>query len=256
MSLNINQRKSLVSTSLFLVMFFLILLFSSLTYQVPPPPEEGVEVNLGNSSEGMGEVQPLEPSNSEPSNPSPTQTNEQEEIATQNAEEIPSPDKIADKPKQEKTVDKPQKEEKKDPELKHNPADYFNKNKNNKGGNEGKTGKEGDQGNPFGNPNAENYDGNPGNGNTPSYSLSGRVKIKLPPPSKNFQEQGTVVVTIWVDRNGKVVRVEAGARGTNTTNPNLWRLATEAAKKAEFSQKADASEIQKGTITYNFIKGQ
>ena len=61
------------------------------------------------------------------------------------------------------------------------------------------------------------------------------------------------MVNIWVDKNGKVVKTEAGGRGTTTTDQVLWKTATAAAKLATFSTNAKAPEEQKGTITYNFV---
>ena len=34
----------------------------------------------------------------------------------------------------------------------------------------------------------------------------------------------------------------------------LWRVAVDAAKRSRFNEKPDAPALQKGTITYNFVK--
>jgi hypothetical protein len=34
----------------------------------------------------------------------------------------------------------------------------------------------------------------------------------------------------------------------------LWRVAADAAKRSRFNEKPDAPALQKGTITYNFVK--
>ncbi|MFC1733852.1 energy transducer TonB [candidate division KSB1 bacterium] len=245
MSLTKDQRNSIFSTALFLLLFVLILIFTSLTFQVPPPDEEGVEVNLGYDNQGFGDIQPEEPGLEDPS---ASKAAKKDDIATQNAEKTPKIDKSKTYKKvTRQTQDQLEEDQQK---LKFNPADYLNRNK---GGSEGESGGEGDEGSPFGS-DADNYNGIPGSGMGPSYSLLGREAKFLPTPSKNFEEQGTVVVSIWVDRNGKVTRVEPGARGTNSTDAILWKLAKEAAFKSKFSLNPDAPEVQKGTITYNFIK--
>ncbi|PKP04377.1 MAG: hypothetical protein CVU11_04950 [Bacteroidetes bacterium HGW-Bacteroidetes-6] len=63
-----------------------------------------------------------------------------------------------------------------------------------------------------------------------------------------------MVVTIWVDKQGNVTRAEPGAIGTTVSNPTLWNAAKTAALQAKFDVNNDAPEVQKGTITYNFIK--
>lgn len=71
-------------------------------------------------------------------------------------------------------------------------------------------------------------------------------------PDYRVQEQGKVVVTIWVDRYGKVQNATPGAGGTTVTNRELFRAAREAALKTRFTMSASAPEIQQGSITYIF----
>ena len=93
-----------------------------------------------------------------------------------------------------------------------------------------------------------------GPGSGPGYSLKGRGAKSIPTPKYTEDDQGKVVVTIWVDRDGKVTRAEPGAIGTTVSNPSLWTAAKNAALQSKFSKKEDAPEVQKGTITYTFIK--
>jgi hypothetical protein len=128
----------------------------------------------------------------------------------------------------------------------------------------------GNQGKPDGDPNSSNYQGNGGNGNTPgtggngdkgtgasngapSFSMAGRVAKNLPTPSFNVQESGKVVVEIFIDQQGNVIRANAGARGSTTANSTLLAKAKEAAMRARFSVSDDAPEEQRGTIVYNFL---
>ena len=98
--------------------------------------------------------------------------------------------------------------------------------------------------------------GNTKNGETqgePKAKLAGRtLNGTLPKPSAGFDKSGTVVVDIWVDNYGTVVKAEAGGEGTNITDARLWAAARSAAMKASFNMSADAPAMQKGTITYIF----
>ena len=62
-------------------------------------------------------------------------------------------------------------------------------------------------------------------------ALAGEVQDVHNPPYDS-KEQGKVVVTIKVDRNGKVTSAVAGAKGTNVSHQTLWQLAKDAALKS------------------------
>jgi TonB family protein len=236
-----NERKfrtgGVIGTILFHAILLLCFIFFGFSSPLPPPPEQGIEVNLGYSDDGMGDIQPETPATDDAS--AQQSVNGNEDVSTQNTEETASLDKKNDQ-KQSQNQDNP---------VNKN-ALYSGKNKSN-GGNEGETGKQGDQGNPNGDPNAKNHYGTPGSGI--SYNLDGRQKKSLPKPEYQSREEGIVVVSIWVDKNGNVTKAISGARGSTTTNAYLLKIAKDAAMKAKFYEKADAPEEQKGTITYNFI---
>lgn len=87
----------------------------------------------------------------------------------------------------------------------------------------------------------------------PNAKLQGRsVEGVLPKPQAKLQQEGTVVVNIWVDQYGSVQRAEAGADGTTVVDSKLWAAARSAALGAHFNMSADAPALQKGTITYIF----
>lgn len=87
----------------------------------------------------------------------------------------------------------------------------------------------------------------------PNAQLEGRSVLgTLPSPEYNVQAYGKVVVEILVDRNGTVVEANPGAAGTTVTDKTLWEAARAVALKAQFNLKADAPQLQKGTITYIF----
>jgi TonB family protein len=93
-----------------------------------------------------------------------------------------------------------------------------------------------------------------GSGKGPGFDLYGRSAKSLPVPEYTEQEDGVVVVEVWVDRNGNVTNAIAGVRGTTISNQILRRKAHQAAMQAKFSANANAPEEQKGTITYTFLR--
>ncbi|MDZ7741361.1 MAG: energy transducer TonB [Bacteroidota bacterium] len=303
-----EKIRATVGTILFHLLLLLALILFGLSTPLPLPGEEGVEVNLGYTDQGMG----LRPENQQPST-SPPQPKPQEEIVeeevaeesapeetmedpviedvqeeeliTQDTEEAPAlnnpeekketeelPDetkkeeekkpepkeeaKEESKQPQNETEQEPEQVEEKEPEPKVNPrALYKGPTKSEgQGGNEGQTGEAGNQGEPNGDVDSQNYEGKGGQGSGVEFGLEGRGAKHLPKPEYNSDDQGTVIVTIWVDRMGKVTKAVAGAKGTTVSDQVLWRRAKEAALRARFTAKPDAAEIQKGFIKYNFIK--
>ncbi len=85
-----------------------------------------------------------------------------------------------------------------------------------------------------------------------SFSLSGRSlgSGTLPMPAYTAKEEGIVVVDIWVAPSGKVVQTAINNQ-TNTYSTALREAALKAAAQAQFN-KIDATDLQKGTITYEF----
>jgi len=110
----------------------------------------------------------------------------------------------------------------------------------------------GSQGNPFGNPDATNREGEgAGSGSGHSYSLAGRSLVgQLVRPNYTVYEEGRIVVTIIVDKDGSVISANVGS-GTNIDNPTLRKAAVEAAQKTKFN-KINEGKNQSGTITYTF----
>jgi len=246
-----NRIYGIIGTVSFHVLLLLFFIFVGFKTPLPLPEEQGVEVNLGNSEDGMGDIQPEQLSENATAMPAEETSSDQEEISNQNTEEAI---KLNEKKKDKNIIVNKSSEVVKEA-VKINPLSLFSGKKEGKnGGNEGTTGKPGDQGNPFGNPNATNHVGTPGNGGGPSFSLKGRSSKSLPKPDYNSKEQGTVVVKIWVNNNGEVNRVEAGQRGTTTSDRSLWKQAENAALRARFSPDPDAPEDQTGSITYKFIR--
>lgn len=88
---------------------------------------------------------------------------------------------------------------------------------------------------------------------TPNAHLEGRsVNGVIARPSYNIQEDGIVVVTIWVDQYGNVKKAVPGAQGTTVNNATLWAAARKAAFDTHFNIDSDAPALQMGKITYKF----
>jgi len=110
----------------------------------------------------------------------------------------------------------------------------------------------GNQGVPQGSANAERYGPGGGIGNGVSASLDGRTSLSLPKPDFIGNEDGKVVVSVTVDKSGRVTKADPGVKGSNTTNPALLAAAKKAALQAKFNVDEKAQEFQTGTITYRF----
>lgn len=220
----------------------------------PPIPEEGVEVNLGNSDFGLGN-NPMPEASEASSAPRPRSATEN--VATQRTEST-TPINTSDNPSTAKTdnstptTTKP--EPPKEPEINKNAlfnGNRGNKNKNANSGSEGNTYGSGNMGKEGGDPNSNRYDGTPGKGGA-GFSLAGRSAKALPSPNTSTNKEGKVVVKIWVDRAGNVTQTESPFKGSTLADDALVRQAKAAAMKAKFSPKEDAPEVQTGTITYVF----
>jgi len=239
---NENKRKitSVVTTIVFHVLIVILLLSIGLPYQDPPPAEMGVEVSEENLTEvedgfagtiGGGET------TEDPS----INDNDDESIVTQNTEKTP----LVAKTSKNKVKVKPTEKE-----NKVNEDALFQKGKVKKGGSGNGNG--GGNGTSVGSGSGNSGDGAGTNG--ASYSLSGRGAKSLATPKTNMTEIGKVVVSIKVNQEGNVVEAIANAPGTTIMNTNIWKTCEQAAKRSKFSPKPDAPELQKGTITYKFVR--
>ena len=85
-------------------------------------------------------------------------------------------------------------------------------------------------------------------------NLPGRTlkTSKMSIPEYDFSESGMVIVTIEVNRAGKVISANAGVDGTTLSSALLWTKCRKAAQEIVFEEKNDAEESQEGTIVYVF----
>lgn len=273
-----------ITTIMVHILLLILFIFFKIVTPLPPYNPEGggglgVELNFGDSEEGMGMTNPEELS--APQKPAPSSPQQAAEILRSEDEEdafVESEKKSAQK-REVKELTRPQEYPKittKEPTPPVNERLYPGKT----GGSEGKTGKAGNQGKADGDPYAPIYSGKrgsggdggsgggsgsgKGNGNGTgtgagtgagtSFDLGGRGSVSLPKPAYTSEKSGSVVVSITVDRDGNVLSAKAGARGTTVQDSELFRQAESAAKRAKFRKDEDAPEKQFGTITYRFVR--
>lgn len=280
-----KNRQALGLTAVVLGLLFLLMFLVSWTLPQTPPPiaDEGIEVNLGNSDQGMGDVAPQVPgemSKAEETNYEPPKASaardepdETKDVAENNEADAPvvrtSP-KPKDKPKPEAVLPKTPRKTEAQPVVQPTPkppkpkAVYNGGTADSKSGgngadsyngvkNQGIAGGKGDQGKPNGNPNSDSYTGNGGSGKSGvsiRSGLSGRRFTKLPSFTDDFNDNAKVAVDITVDRNGNVTDAKINPRGTTTTNANIRGIAQSKAKQLKLN--AGSEDGQTGTIVFDF----
>lgn len=250
---SINKTGVTVTIIYHLIVFLVLILFK-ITQPLPLPGELGILINFGETEQGVGSTEP----DVQDSKGISASSSEEKSYLTQNIEEAAVlPEKNVKK--QEKKIEKKiieernnqsKKSEEKKPTIK---TESLFPGTNQTGSiSEGEGEGEGNQGSLEGDPLAYSHVGtNVGGGN--SYYLGGRGLVgSLPKPVHPGNEQGRVVVEIFVNRQGKVVSAIPGIKGSTLADHAYLNAAKEAAMKAQFEPKSNAPELQRGTITYFF----
>ena len=268
------------------ICILLLIIFLFVRWTLPPlpsmPADEGIEVNLGNSDQGLGEDQPFLPGQPSPQDQQSYTPPKQAVAENEDVKEVETDDKNEDAPEIKKPpVAKP--EAKKIPEkdvVKNTPKKVMEPVTNptppapkpkavfkgvngtgtggndadtyKKGGNQGVAGGTGDQGKPGGDPDSKNYTGSGGRGNSGvsiSRGLSGRKFAKLPSFQDEFNENAKVAVDIRVDASGSVVSALYQPRGSTTAEASMKAIAIRKAMQIKFNPTGSESM---GTIVFNF----
>lgn len=94
--------------------------------------------------------------------------------------------------------------------------------------------------------------GGSGSGFAGGYSLGNRKALTKPVPQYTCNEIGTVVVEVYVDKNGNTTKVIPGVRGTTNNAKCLLDQARIAAQNTKWQASSDAPTTQIGKIAYNF----
>lgn len=262
-----SQGKGWIVSLLMHILVIIGLFLPMMVSKTPPPQQEGLLVNLGLPDEGQGQETPK--GNEHEVIPEPAQQQERKQVE-QVTSRTPSK-QVAEKSitsSQESTVSAKQAEAKKaaqaDAQRKAaeeaRQQESYNKTKKSYGdllggGGKGNTGKPGSQGDPNGDPNSNVLEGISNGSGRVGGGLGSRGVLHEPQINDRSQKTGRVVITVCVDKSGKVIKADYTQKGSTTTDSELKDIARKAALQFKFT----LSEIEEqcGTITVDFkVKGQ
>ncbi len=283
-----KNAKAAGLTILICALLFIVFYWVHWTEPQTPPPiaDTGIEVNLGNSETGAGDVAPQQPGDpskdvtssdnavapisqpaaqNQPINADPNETNDVPVINNPIVKSTPAT------PKKTPAV------EVKKPSSITTPAPVVPKPRaqmgkysggTGNGGNgadsyngvssQGVAGGKGDQGKPNGNPNGDSYTGNSDAGKSGvsiRTGLKGRRINKYPNFEDDFNEPGKVAVDITVDNAGNVTNASINPKGTTTPNKSMWNIALRKARELKLNPATD--DVEAGTILFSFkLRGE
>lgn len=222
--------------------------------------------DLGLTDIGMGEEQ--EQFEEAPMESTPVESVEGDVIAEEDGEAINMPVKDPDKPENDKPAVKPPKKTPpkiSEPTVSKGFQDAMS-NAWNKGGSSGTKPGKGDQGSPDGLPGGGGGGGGTGGGaggdngpgigaySGPGYDMSiNRTPNVRPKFSNDHAEEGKVVLRFFVNREGKVTRVEQVLGESTTTSQNLVQRAKKSVLAMTFNPDPDAAPEQQGKISVRFV---
>lgn len=255
-----NNNKNRIFGIAVSIVFHLIAMILLLTLcfrtPLPLPGEAGVEVNLGMYAAAMNQQASTTTNIQEEKIVKQAEVVEENEDIISADEEAPSieekKEEIEEKTEEPDDIEEVVEEVVEEKPVVNQRAIFQVRKNDNSMTSEGDKEGEGEQGKPDGLKDIDRYDGQGGSGGGPSYDLGGRGAKSIPSPSRNFKEEGKVVIDIWVDKNGIVKRAEFG-KGTTVTDSSMKESARQAALNSVFVEDKDAADLQRGTITYTFI---
>jgi TonB family protein len=263
---NKNRFISWASTFIIHAILLVLLWFAVLRTPDPPIGFGGMELSMALGSPDMGGPNDI-PTEDPIAISSPQEIMDDEQILTQDAEDVSvsakkveENKKIETKPKVEKKIEAPVEKPRSADERSLFKKKTTNTTEGGRGdgsipGNEGT-----EDGDPNGSPDGNGVgDGLGGSGGGTgmgdglgSYDLKGRSIARKPDITDNSRETGKVVVAITVDRTGQVIKVQPGIKGTTNLSPVLLEKARQGALQARFSPKPNGPEEQYGTMTFVF----
>ncbi|WBX74124.1 energy transducer TonB [Tenacibaculum pacificus] len=278
-----HKRKSAVITAVILMLLLFGIFNFGMKY-LDPPTEYGIAINLGTSDVGSGEpVEETQVASSteeileeELEEEEETFEEEVSEASEEIQEDVITDDTAEDVPVVEKTTSekdivkertketpkevKPKKKKKPSPSKAATDALNSLLNGTSKDGaatGEGDDTESGVKGGKDGDASSNKYYGNSGGGSGGNYNLAGRKALSKPVKQPDCQEEGTIVVSIEVNQNGKVIKVQTGGlKGSTSSAPCLEKAAKEAALKTTWNADGNAPSKQRGTIIYKFSLSQ
>jgi len=238
-----NRKKAAIYSSLIMaaIIAILFLVVFGNNFVAEDLESGGVSVSLGEPDAGG----PSDEASAEQTKSSTVQEQVDDPLLSQDNEDAP----------EIKKTDKPKPKTEAKPKMDSDVSDILNglgKRKTEGTGDGKKTGNEGkENGDGDGDGDGLGKGGSAGNGvGISDYSLGNRKLVSAPKNDDEFNVNGKVIVTIWVDRYGKVTRTEI-ARGS-ASSIQLRDLAEKLAKKTEFQSSFTDDNLKKGSITFNF----
>lgn len=258
-----KQHKLLgyIGTTIVHVLLFLLLWWAVLQAPDPPPPYEGMGLTMALGEPDAGGSNPIPEEQVTPQEVTPEQPVEETPIETQEVEEAPAVVKPPKPVKEKKPVEKKVEQPVEKPRTVDQRSIFPSKKKSSTQSGEGEEGeapgiKGASDGEPGGDPNGggkgDKAPGSGGNGNEPfGYVLKDRSIVKRPTIEDNSKETGTVVLSIVVDKTGKVINARP-EKGTTTLSPILLAKAKQAAFETKFSPNPNGPDQQFGFITITF----
>jgi outer membrane biosynthesis protein TonB len=259
-----NKRKALIISLILYIGLAVLFLFIGLKYPDPPLEETGIEISMadfGYDDAGYGENEPTSSSSaSEEASENVAPTEEvseeiaEEEIVTQEESEISVPENTTEATEEQEQEQEQVEEQvvaEAEPEINENLKNVLGawdetSTSDSEGSQEGTSGNEGIE--------SGNVDGRGTfGGNGSSFELGGRSMIAGPKIGEKPTEEGKVVLNIWVDRQGNVLRTSNNLKESTVTSQYLFNLAKKAAIKAKFNALPSATPEQRGKMTFIFI---
>ena len=256
-----HDRKGLVATILIhSIIFLLMLIWIMGEAKDMEEPAGGVEVSFGDPAAGgasdISQVANTTPTVTPPSNPTPSTTQNDDPVVTNDDSEQQEMDE-SQKQTQQTRKTEPTKETTKTQEPTISEAQKAMERWKNKKANSDKTTSTGDgnKDGPKGDPGAKQKgpggksSGTMGNVN---YNLDGFGISKNPNIVNTSQDDGSVKVAFCVDKNGKLIPSSLRIAGGTATSSYLKKLSKDAIKRFEFYPFGDQAATNCGTITFNY----
>jgi periplasmic protein TonB len=260
---HISEKKIAQITTTVYVVLCLFFLFA-LRCNPPEAPFEnqGVIINLGFTESGESDNVPTAPDTDlkDPTPPTPTTATTAsqpvEESVTQDFEQtvVASPKKASPSTVKTETTEETVEEVIAEVKPKVNPTALFSSDKVNP--NQGTDKTPGDKGNPAGSLESDIYKDIAGNAlgsDGKGWGLTGRGLKFKPEPVNESNKYGTVVVRIYVDKNGDVKKAEFTNFNSTTTDSYLVNLSVKEAYKVRFTPAPIDRDYQIGYVTFKYV---
>jgi len=255
-----KERKSRIAAIAGTILFHSLILTSLMLLALRTPSvsteNENVEVSYSYNFDSLGDIQFEVPSPVPDSKPQISQPAVDEQMVTGKVEEIAFTDNRKKDKSNPATIAKPKAivETPDERTIIHKTPDAVKNARTSTAVNQATAAKSGEKVKSGEPPAPAQFDDKAGNGIGVWFELAGRGYISLPKPAFDQPVQGKIVVSVVVSREGKVIYASAGNRGTTIQDIQLRQRAENTARKTIFATAKDASEEQKGTITYVFEK--